>query len=311
MEMAEAKFVELTKAYKSLTDETTRDNLAKYGNPDGPAQREDKIAIPKWVVTGQGSAWVLLGYGVVLGLGIPFIVGRWWFRQRRMSRDGILNATAEIFFTGLKEDIDFLSIVSLLSSAVEFQTILAPTSKVSKKERKERQAAIEELEVVLDEKRSALIIDEDPLMRPDSRVLVKTAAARRARALLWAHMLRVDLTPDLKAQQLEVLRATPPLIHAMSNIALAFNWLKASLLVSKLQPALVQAIPVGASPLAQFPGISLEDAQEIEIKKGAEGQMWLEKWVKRSEGDKGLEEAKKVAKTWPRLDIVDIDFTGE
>lgn len=74
MEEVESKFVELTKAYKSLTDEAIRENLAKYGNPDGPQQREDKIAIPQWVVEGKNSIWVLGSYGLVLGVGIPFIV---------------------------------------------------------------------------------------------------------------------------------------------------------------------------------------------------------------------------------------------
>lgn len=74
MEEVESKFVDLTKAYKALTDEVTRDNLAKYGNPDGPQQREDKIAIPKWVVEGKNSIWVLAAYGLLLGGGIPFVV---------------------------------------------------------------------------------------------------------------------------------------------------------------------------------------------------------------------------------------------
>jgi translocation protein SEC63 len=73
-EEAESKYVELTKAYKALTDEVTRENLAKYGNPDGPQQREDKIAIPQWVVEGKNSIWVLGAYGLVLGVGIPWVV---------------------------------------------------------------------------------------------------------------------------------------------------------------------------------------------------------------------------------------------
>lgn len=74
MEEAEEKYIELTKAYKSLTDETTRDNLAKYGNPDGPQQREDRIAIPQWIVEGSNGIWVLALYGLVLGGGIPWVV---------------------------------------------------------------------------------------------------------------------------------------------------------------------------------------------------------------------------------------------
>lgn len=299
----------MTKAYKALTDEATVENLRKYGNPDGPQQREDKIAIPKWVVEGKSSIWVLLAYGVVLGLGIPYIVGSWWFRQRKLTRDGILNSTAEVFFHQLRDDTDFLSLIALLSSAVEFQAILAPRRKLSKKDRKDRQARIEELEQQLDKKRADLLIDENPTMKKDSRVVVTTAAARRARALLWAHLLREDLPKDLAAEQLEVLRACPPLLQAITNIALGHNWMKTSLLCQRLAPALVQAIPVGGSPLAQLPGISLEKGLELEITSGAEGRKWLEKWVKLDDAD--YPEANKVAKTFPRLEVMDAQFKGE
>lgn len=305
----ETKFVDLTKAYKALTDEATVENLRKYGNPDGPQQREDKIAIPKWVVEGQSSIWVLIAYGVVIGLGIPYVVGSWWFRQRKLTRDGVLNATAETFFHKLREDTDFLSLIAVLSSADEFQTILAPRGKLSKKDRKERQARIEALEQELDAKRADLLIDENPTMKKESRVIVTTAAARRARALIWAHLLRHDLPKDLAAEQLEVLRATPPLLQALANIALGHNWLKTSLACQKLQPALVQAIPIGGSPLAQLPGISLQNGLELEITSGAEGRKWLEKWV--AVNDEEYPEANAVARTSPRLEVTDAKFNGE
>lgn len=58
----------------SLTDEAIRDNLRKFGNPDGQQPREDKIAIPSWVVEGNNGLWVLALYGIGLGGGIPFVV---------------------------------------------------------------------------------------------------------------------------------------------------------------------------------------------------------------------------------------------
>ena len=85
MEQVEDKFVELTKAYKSLTDEVIRENLAKYGNPDGPQQREDKIAIPQWIVEGKNSIWVLVAYGLLLGGGIPWIVVCYQFNQEMVA----------------------------------------------------------------------------------------------------------------------------------------------------------------------------------------------------------------------------------
>lgn len=119
--------------------------------------------------------------------------GRWWFAQRSLTRDGVLNPTAELFFHYLREDTDYLSLISLLASAVELATILGGKRPGSKKERKERQARIEELDKELDALRTELDVDEDVVMRKENKIGVHTAAARRAQALLWSHMLRYDL----------------------------------------------------------------------------------------------------------------------
>ncbi|WWC88015.1 uncharacterized protein L201_002918 [Kwoniella dendrophila CBS 6074] len=307
-EDAESKFVELTKAYKSLTDEVTRENLAKYGNPDGPQQREDKIAIPQWVVEGKNSIWVLGAYGLVLGGGIPWIVGRWWFAQRKLTRDGILNPTAEIFFHQLREDTDFFSLISLIASALEFTAVLGAKKKGSKKERKERQSKIDDLEKVIEQRRSEIGLEESPLMKKENKVIITTAVAKRTRALLWAHLLRIDLNDhQLESEKLAVLRVTPPLLAALLNISLAHNWLATSLLCIKVQPSLVQAVPDDVSPLAQLPDITPEKGAELQIVNKAEGVRWLEKWIKTEKKDISLD-ALTVAKYWPRLEVIDAEF---
>ncbi len=132
----------------SLTDEAIRENLRLYGNPDGVQSREEKIAIPKWVVEGKNGIWVLAVYGLGLGGGIPFLVvsesrrggltggwmrslivfflhqGRWWFSQKQITKDGALNTTAEFFFHELFEDITFAQLISLLACALEFRVLL-------------------------------------------------------------------------------------------------------------------------------------------------------------------------------------------
>ncbi|KAL7423633.1 secretory subunit [Cryptotrichosporon argae] len=306
-EDAESHFVELTKAYKALTDEVTRENLAKYGNPDGPQQREDKIAIPTWVVEGKNSFWALGLYGAVLGLGIPYVVGSWWFRQRRLTRDGILNTTAETFFHQLREDTDFISLMSLLASAGELAALLG-RRKLSKKEKKGRAAAVDELERALDARRAELGIDESPTIRPESRVVLTHVVARQARALLWAHLLRFDLDQDQAKDQRAILRTVQPVLAGLINIALAHNWLATSKLAIALQPALVQAVPAGISPLAQLPGIGLDDARRLAVVHAAEGKRWAEKFVK-ADKKQGVDVAHETAKTWFRLEIVSAEFT--
>jgi translocation protein SEC63 len=60
----------------SLTDDVTRENWLAYGNPDGPQQREDVVAIPKWVIEGKNSGWILGVYGALFGMLLPYLVVR-------------------------------------------------------------------------------------------------------------------------------------------------------------------------------------------------------------------------------------------
>lgn len=109
-----------------------------------------------------------------------------------MTRDGILNTTAEIFFHQLREDTDFISLIAILASATEIHALLSK-KRGSKKDKKERQAKVEELEKVVITRMEELGVEGDVMMKPEHRVEVKTAPGRRAKALLWAHLLRLDL----------------------------------------------------------------------------------------------------------------------
>jgi hypothetical protein len=89
--------------------------------------------------------------------------------------------------------------LTILAGASELAAILhAKTRKMSKKERKDRQAKVEELEKDLEKEKENLGIEESPLMRKESKVAVSSAAARRARALLWAHLLRFEVDAEAK-----------------------------------------------------------------------------------------------------------------
>ena len=71
--------------------------------------------------------------------------------------------------------------------------ILGGKKRGGKKERKERQARIDELEKELDCRREDWNVEENIMMRKESRIGVGNAVAKRVRALFWAHLLRVDL----------------------------------------------------------------------------------------------------------------------
>ena len=67
-------FIEITKAYKALTDEVVRKNYEEYGHPDGKQSVEFGLALPKWVVDAHNNIWVLGAYALVIGGLLPYLV---------------------------------------------------------------------------------------------------------------------------------------------------------------------------------------------------------------------------------------------
>lgn len=105
--------MDLTKAYKALTDETVRENLRLYGNPDGKQDFKVGIALPPWVIESSNNIWVLGAYALLFGIGLPYLVGRWWFGSRSNTKDGVKSRTAETFFKGLTEDDSLMDVTTL------------------------------------------------------------------------------------------------------------------------------------------------------------------------------------------------------
>lgn len=86
-EDVDSKYIELTKAYKSLTDETIRRNFELYGHPDGKQEYAMGIAIPKSVVDSKNNVYVLGVYALIFGLLLPY--GVVCFRKLRCGKNKV------------------------------------------------------------------------------------------------------------------------------------------------------------------------------------------------------------------------------
>lgn len=138
MEQVEARFVEITKAYKSLTDETIRKNWELFGHPDGRQEISMGIAIPKWVVEGKNKFWVLLVYGAAFGGLLPFVIARWWFGNKRKTKDGVQTTTAELFFKEIKAESTIYDVTMILAKALAKEYDPAPQLKDLEKKVQEK-----------------------------------------------------------------------------------------------------------------------------------------------------------------------------
>jgi translocation protein SEC63 len=70
--LAVTEFIQITKAYTALTDETARANWEKYGNPDGPGTFHVAIALPRFLLQKENNVMVLSIFFMVLLVVIPF-----------------------------------------------------------------------------------------------------------------------------------------------------------------------------------------------------------------------------------------------
>ena len=70
-------FIKVTKAHDVLTDEATRDNYEKYGNPDGYHGTSVTIGLPSWLTNKDNELAILVAYFVVMIVVIPVVVGLW------------------------------------------------------------------------------------------------------------------------------------------------------------------------------------------------------------------------------------------
>jgi len=95
------------------------------------------IALPRWVIESQNNVYVLGLYGLIFGLGLPYLVAKWWYGSRAVTKDGIINETAFKFFQHLKEDTPEARVIALLAVSEEFKDAGLDKKGLGKKEGKD------------------------------------------------------------------------------------------------------------------------------------------------------------------------------
>jgi translocation protein SEC63 len=180
-----AHYVELNKAYKALTDDEIRNNYLQYGHPDGKQSFSIGIALPTFLVADGYGKYTLAMYGALLGVLLPYIVGKWWYGSQRVTKEGVLVSSAGQLFQQWREDLARGGVITAVSHGDEYNHILkgnkadAGLGKVEK--------------AILAEDASAAklnVKDRLALQKMDG-------PKRKALALLWAYLGRIELNDPM------------------------------------------------------------------------------------------------------------------
>jgi translocation protein SEC63 len=240
----------MTKAYKALTDEEVRNNYLQYGHPDGKQSFSMGIALPKFIVQEGSGKYVLLFYGILLGVLLPYGVGKWWYGTQALTKDKVLVASANKLAQEFKEDISEAGIVAALSTGQEFQDLFngsradAGAAKVEKK--------ITAIPTLSDADRVTLKEIDDPVRR-------------KTLSLLWAYLYRVDLGDvALRREMIEVAPVAVRLNNSMTSITLGFGLVAPLLASYHTTQNLIQAVPPNASPMLQLPHFTPKIVESIQ-----------------------------------------------
>ncbi|KAK2464479.1 hypothetical protein APHAL10511_003458 [Amanita phalloides] len=308
IEIIQEKFVEITKAYKSLTDETIRKNWELYGNPDGRQEMSMGIALPQWIVESKNNVWVLSVYGLLFGGALPALVGRWWFGNREITKDGVRARSAAEFFKSLREESGMNEVVTTLGKSFSWE--LSPKSSSSDV------VELQRLEREISNKAGKVWKTVESVLSP------KDEARRRGIILIYAHMLRIGVKRlNLVTEQAQILQQAPLLLNALLNITLSRNWLFPSLDIMRLHAYLVQALPPSmisfasvdgkpinprASIFAQLPGISSPEEANA-IAPSAAGYPDFIRALEEKADDR-LTDTKTALARWGHLDLVNVSF---
>ncbi|KAH9814020.1 Sec63 Brl domain-containing protein [Melampsora americana] len=306
MEEVNAHFVNITKAYKSLTDETIRKNYETYGHPDGKQDSSMGIALPKWIVESQNNVYVIGIYGLVFGLLLPWFVGKWWHGSRKFTKDQVRNESAALYFTNLTEDTQFSHAIEVLSASEELKLLHQRNAKLY--ESKDFQRLEDQVKTALFNLTGEKL--DGKLYNNGEKYVRRTAI------LLYAHMLRIPITDTalLKVKHTAVNYARH-LTMGMQSIVLGYNWLSTFLVITTIQQRLIQAVHPALSPLLQLPYVSTKLAEKLAKENSITSP---EQYFVLSEEEKrklfpdiqGVEQKRlaAISERWPKLELISSEF---
>ncbi|KAM3584756.1 secretory subunit, variant 2 [Umbelopsis sp. WA50703] len=241
----EAKFVEITKAYKVLTDDEIRKNYEEYGHPDGKQSYTMGIALPKWLVEGSNSYITLSFYGLLFGILLPYNIARWWYRSRRLTRDRILNGSMTTYFKELKENSSYRDLMDILSASAEFKENIPIRPSDEANLVPVITAVKEEMDRRFGQKFEK------------SKRQYSAPYCHKVNVLLHAHLLRIDVSDAglLKDQQY-VVENSVRLLNGLLQITFVKQWLAPTIKLMNLSQSIVQAIYPEGAALLQLPYVN-------------------------------------------------------
>lgn len=237
-----AKFLLVSKAYHTLTDENAKKNFEKYGNPDGAGMMKVGIGLPSFLVTEGNQVFILAVFILILLVITPLVFLRFYQKVREYAPNGLKNETTHFLAGYMSERVPPQLIPQFVAATTEAREIGFRPSDV-----KDLQAAQPFIKV------------------PPQGQMFKNPIVQKNVLLLYAHLQRKTdaLSSNLQSDLKELLRRTVPVTKGMIDIAFMNNWIPTIQAVLTFRKAIFQALDIGNLPIMQLPHTTEERAMTL------------------------------------------------
>lgn len=243
--VAEAKFMMVAKAYESLTDEASKENFEKYGNPDGKQSLEVSIGLPSFLLEGSNRNLVLMTYLIIMVGVIPFAVWTYYSDSSKYGEKDVMYDTYSWYHHSLNEHSLVKSMPEVLAGSAEFRKRNVPKDDADKQ-------AIASLTTQV----------RAHMLKPkfNHPVCVK------GNVLLHTHLLRkTDLLNTQNQADLKyMLQMSTALMDAMISVCKHQDALQTAAMCIEFGQYMAQALWVRDSPLLQMPHFTADEVKHCE-----------------------------------------------
>ena len=216
--------------------------------------------MPKWIVESSNGYFVLAFYGLLFGVLLPAIVGRWWYGSRNLTKDGIETETAARYFRAVKENMSENDIVDVISTSHEFEKVTHRLHFGADRKYLTANDRMNKMDTVGLEKKLAQA--SIPLTTQYPHV-ARSETTDLSHNLIHAHLQRLPIDSALEAEITQIVADIVKFQHGFVQIALAFNFYEPVRSAMEMSQYILQALPVGSSPLRQLPGVDKKLAQSL------------------------------------------------
>mmetsp|Transcript_111219 Transcript_111219/g.325301 ORF Transcript_111219/g.325301 Transcript_111219/m.325301 type:complete len:684 (-) Transcript_111219:45-2096(-) len=245
--LAASRFIQITKAYNSLTDETAKKNYEKYGNPDGPQTTKVGIGLPRFLLEKENHLMILSSFFFVLLFVVPMTFICYYQRTKNFAANGVMIDTLQFLGYYVSESTRLKAGPELLGASAESRSMaIRPTDH----EQIQKLAG-----QVVEHKRRSFAL---PIVMKNQ-------------FLVWAHMQRRHhlLTPELRSDCDELLKHAMKITQAMIEIACMREWFATAQAMLDFRRCLVQALDVRSSQLLQVPHFKQDTLERCRLNRVA------------------------------------------